>query len=192
MTLILPCTSLLSRPLSWPLLETKAACLVYLEREKWACLYQREGKNIDWVISAIQKKEKKHRNYQQRSHPPNWELSGFQPSQTPRFINKLDYLFLDYFHYRGYLQSYQDPSDLIRSQRDTAVNCFLTALCPQLMRLLRVCYFLQASLKRNICCALSRVDCRLVRGRSGGGGGIDMKQGNPFLSLSLESFLLPC
>lgn len=56
----------------------------------------------------------------------------------------------------------------------------------------KVLVFLQASLKRNICCVLSCVDCRVVRGRAGGGGGIDLEQGNPFLSVSLESCLVPC
>lgn len=51
---------------------------------------------------------------------------------------------------------------------------------------------LQASLRRNICCALSGVESRVVRGRGGGGGGIDSEEGNLFLSFSLESFLVPC
>lgn len=135
----------LSWPLSWQLLQTKSVCVVYVKREEWACLS--EGRK-EYRLSHIRhtKEEKKKKKGQklptvQPSPRLRAEWASSWPSQTPHFINKLDYLFLDYFHYRRYLQSYQDPNDLIRSQRDTADNCFLTALCPQPMRLLRVWYF---------------------------------------------------
>lgn len=167
------------------------------EGKKWARLYQREGKK--YKLSPIRHttplpppKPNPQKSEQPAPTPckQTAEWASSWPSQIPCFINKLHYLCLDYFHYRGYLQGYQDPSDLIRSQRDTADNCFLTGLCPQRMRLLGV-WFLQTSLSRNICSALSwRSLGRCGGGR--GGGGTDLKQGSPFLSLSLENFLAPC
>lgn len=134
-----------------------------------------------------------HRNEEQPASTPykqTAEWASSWPSQIPCFINKLHYLCLDNFHYRGYLQGYQDPSDLIRSQRDTADNCFLTGLCPQLMHLLRVWFFADKSKQKHMQ-GLTTVESGVVWGRGRGGGDTDLKQGSPFLSLSLENFFLP-
>lgn len=141
--LILPCNPLPFLFLvcwsgsSWILaLKLNAQCS-WRGKKKWASLYQMEGKKMNWALSGIQPHTPPPKNKPteiRNSQPPTpckqtAEWASSWPSQIPCFINKLHYLCLDYFHYRGHLQGYQDPRDLIRSQRDTADNRFLTGLC---------------------------------------------------------------